>query len=275
MGEYISLKIIFREEIIFMKVIVGKMPGGRAQQIEVQEGATVLDAVRAAGYEADLNSGYEARLNNQTTTLSTIISPNSIISLAQKITGNAPAPIKLLSVFNVSDKYTNIATSMILSNVPVYLNDFLFYEEVQKDIIDAANETSSAILYVAVLSGTDLSAPQSIMLDDDDIVSFANGIEIHKDDIVCVFSPETMVEIYTGKHELTAVERLREAIALDEDEYKEEDAGNEEDVVNECEGHCECNCDHTEKKDITLRELAELSKELGITIHVDVPILHN
>ena len=256
-----------------MKVIVGKMPGGRAQQIEVQEGATVLDAVRAAGYEADLNSGYEARLNNQQTTLSTVISPNSIISLAQKITGNSLTPIKLISVFNVSEKYTDITSSMILSDIPVYLNDFLLYADVQKDIIDAAQETSSDILYAAVLSDNALSAPQSIVLDGSNIVLFVNGIEVHKDDIVCVFGPETMLEIYAKDRGDKAAERLLEAVALGEED--DDCMENPEPKEDECEGHCQCNCDHTEKKDITLRELAELSKELGIIIHVDVPIFGN
>ena len=59
-----------------MKVVVGKMPGGRATEVEIPEGGTVLDAIKAAGYESDLNNGFEARLNNSQTELSSTVSAN-------------------------------------------------------------------------------------------------------------------------------------------------------------------------------------------------------
>ena len=61
-----------------MKVIVGKMPGGRAQSIEVETGSTVQQVVEAAGYASDLNNGYEARLNNQQVSLSAIVPENIV-----------------------------------------------------------------------------------------------------------------------------------------------------------------------------------------------------
>ena len=251
-----------------MKVIVGKMPGGRAKQIEVTEGTTVLDAINTAGYGDDLNSGYEARLNNQTVGLNTVISPNSIISLVQKITGNSLAPIKFVPIFKVLDHYNEIESSMILTDVPMYLNDFLQYEDVRKEIRDNYDEVDNNVLFAAVLTQTELSAPQSIILGENgEITSFSNGIEIHKDDIVCVFSAETMTEIYS-LNSSDAADYVYSLIEEDKEDSSSEECGDEECACEECaceECACEeCDCDNN----ITIKDIADLCRENNMVIHM-------
>ena len=72
-----------------MKVTVAKIPGSRAVQVSVQEGATILDVLNAASMADSLNDGFEIRCNNSPATLSDTVSENAIITLASKISGNA------------------------------------------------------------------------------------------------------------------------------------------------------------------------------------------
>lgn len=112
-----------------MKVIVGKMPGGRATEVEIPEGGTVLDAIKAAGYEADLNQGFEARMNNSQTELSSSVRENSIITLTSKITGNSG--ISAISVVPVA---TNAACERFIVLTPTIVHDFINLPDV-KDMI--------------------------------------------------------------------------------------------------------------------------------------------
>ena len=253
-----------------MKVIVGKMPGGRAQQIEVQEGATVLDAVRAAGYEADLNSGYEARLNNASTSLTTVLYPNSIISLTQKITGNSEAPIKVLSIIDLSEFTCNVEQSMFLSETPVKLNDLFEYEDIVKDIIKASDIAICDVLHAVVIYGDDtLSLPQSIIVNGDGTVTiFDNDIEVCKDDLVCIFGPESMKAMYS-MDTLNLVGRIRAAI---DDTYNESDGccpepDCEEACGSSCGETCECN---NAGENITLKDLSRLCRDSNIMINIQV-----
>lgn len=68
-----------------MKIKVGKIPG-RTQVVELNEGATIADALRAADLSV---SGYELRLSGQVTDdFNKTVSDGDMVLLAQKIKGN-------------------------------------------------------------------------------------------------------------------------------------------------------------------------------------------
>lgn len=78
-----------------MKVIVAKMPGGKAVSVNLEEGATVMDAISAAGYSNGLEGGFELRKNDDPANADDLVAHSDIISLTAKITGNSQGIIKL------------------------------------------------------------------------------------------------------------------------------------------------------------------------------------
>lgn len=78
-----------------MKVIVAKMPGGKAVSVNVEEGATIMDAISAAGYSNGLEGGFELRKNDAPANASDPVAHSDIISLTAKITGNMDGIIHL------------------------------------------------------------------------------------------------------------------------------------------------------------------------------------
>lgn len=69
-----------------MVVKVSKLPGnGTVLEIEIQEGMTVEDAIRAGNFDY---SGFEVRLNGQPTEMNARVSGGDLILLLQKLKGN-------------------------------------------------------------------------------------------------------------------------------------------------------------------------------------------
>lgn len=150
-----------------MKVIVGKMPGGRATEVEIPEGGTVLDAIKAAGYESDLNQGFEARMNNSQTELSTNVMENSIITLTSKITGNAVSAISVVPVG------TSASYERFVVLTPTIIHDFINLADVKSMLLR--------------LKKTVLSAPIKCIIADPVNLNLSKPVDIviHGETVIC------------------------------------------------------------------------------------------
>lgn len=103
-----------------MKVIVAKMPGGKAVSVNLEEGATVMDAISAAGYSNGLEGGFELRKNDDPANADDLVAHSDIISLTAKITGNSQGIIKL--AFKRNDG--SYARQDFLCSFPLKAKDF-------------------------------------------------------------------------------------------------------------------------------------------------------
>lgn len=97
-----------------MKVIVAKLPGGAAVPVNLNEGASVLDAIQAANYASGLEGGFEIRKNDSVVTASEKVAHGDIISLTAKVQGNAKKNYSGLI-------YVTVANSGV---APVYVRHF-------------------------------------------------------------------------------------------------------------------------------------------------------
>ena len=102
-----------------MKVIVAKMPGGAAVSVSLEEGATIMDAITAAGYADGLENGFELRKNDSPAGAGDAVAQGDIISLTAKIKGNA---IGALHLMFVSEKGT--AEQSFVRTFPLKAKDF-------------------------------------------------------------------------------------------------------------------------------------------------------
>ena len=167
-----------------MKVIVGKMPGGRATEVEIPEGGTVLEAIKAAGYEADLNQGFEARVNNSQTELSSAVSENAIITLTSKITGNGISAISVVPVGTEasSEKFVVLTPTIIhdFINIPdvksmlIRLKKTVLNSSIKCIIADSENLKVSKPVEVVVFSETVICADTTYSIDAGNYVVFCN-----------------------------------------------------------------------------------------------------
>ena len=78
-----------------MKVIVAKMPGGKAISVTLEEGATIKDAIAAAGLEGSTDGGFEIRKNDEPAQTTDTVAHQDIIALTKKIEGNAKNTVTL------------------------------------------------------------------------------------------------------------------------------------------------------------------------------------
>lgn len=78
-----------------MKVIVAKMPGGKAISVTLDEGATINDAIVAAGLGGSTDGGFEIRKNDEPAKVTDIVAHQDIIALTKKIEGNAKNTVTL------------------------------------------------------------------------------------------------------------------------------------------------------------------------------------
>ena len=107
-----------------MKVTVAKTPGSRAVAVEIAEGGTVLDALKAADMDSSLGEGFEVRVGFEPAQLSDVVTNNAIVTLTAKVTGNAARVVHIAvdsskaepAVF-VLEKVTN--SKSIFSDVEV------------------------------------------------------------------------------------------------------------------------------------------------------------
>lgn len=167
-----------------MKVIVGKMPGGRATEVEIPEGGTVLDAIKAAGYEQDLNNGFEARMNNSQTELSNTVSANSIITLTSKITGNGISAISVVPVgTGASHERFVVLTPVIVhdfANIPdvksmlLKLKQTVLNVPIKCIVADAENLKISKPMEIVIFGETVICADTSTAIDAGNYVVFCN-----------------------------------------------------------------------------------------------------
>lgn len=110
-----------------MKVIVAKMPGGKAVSVELGNGATILDAISAAGYSDNLEGGFELRKNDTPATASDTVAQGDIIALAGKVSGNAAKKpnIGVLNVVVVAKDATTTETpGAFVRNFPIKVSEF-------------------------------------------------------------------------------------------------------------------------------------------------------
>lgn len=110
-----------------MKVIVAKMPGGKAVSVELGNGATILDAISAAGYSDNLEGGFELRKNDAPATASDTVAQGDIIALAGKVSGNAAKKPKI-GVLNVVVDAKDVTTAetpgAFVRNFPIKVSEF-------------------------------------------------------------------------------------------------------------------------------------------------------
>lgn len=78
-----------------MKVTVAKTPGSRAVSVEIAEGGTVLDALKAADMASSLDQGFEVRVGFEPAELTDVVTNNAIVTLTAKVKGNAPRVVHI------------------------------------------------------------------------------------------------------------------------------------------------------------------------------------
>lgn len=111
-----------------MKVKVGRMPG-RIQEVELQDGATIADALRVAGLDA---SGNEMRLNGMVTDdFNRPVNDGGIVLLSPRIKGN-------------NDGYTN--------TVKFQGQDYMLQTYKVSELIQVAETTVPPTMQVAEIS---------------------------------------------------------------------------------------------------------------------------
>lgn len=196
-----------------MKVVVGKMPGGRATEVEIPEGGTVLDAIKAAGYESDLNNGFEARLNNSQTELSSTVSANAIITLTSKITGNGISAISVVPIA-VGEKKT---CEKFVVLTPTIIHDFINLPDVKDMLIKLKNTVLSSPIKCIIADSENLkvSKPADVIVIGETVICADTSYAIASGNYV-VFCDETVAnQIYT-KDPLSAITYI-EGYLPDED----------------------------------------------------------
>lgn len=228
-----------------MKVIVGKMPGGRATEVEIPEGGTVLDAIKAAGYEADLNQGFEARMNNSQTELSSSVRENSIITLTSKITGNSG--ISAISVVPVA---TNAACERFIVLTPTIVHDFINLPDVKDMILrlkktvlpapikciiaDSVNLKVSKPIDISIYGTTVLCADFTYVIDTGNYVVFCDDSIANKIYTMDSLSAITYIEEY-----IPAENRNKDSLAASQIPAEAKEIEVTEDNLEEIsEGHC-------------------------------------
>ena len=111
-----------------MKVIVAKMPGGKAISVTLDEGATIKDAIAAANLEGSTNGGFEIRKNDNPASLSDTVAHQDIIALTQKIKGNAKNVVTLQFLYANGNRAESIE---VLKTFP--LNPAKLFTDVDDD----------------------------------------------------------------------------------------------------------------------------------------------
>lgn len=104
-----------------MKVIVAKLPGGAAVPVNLNEGASVLDAIQAANYASGLEGGFEIRKNDSVVDATDKVAHGDIISLTAKVQGNAKKDYSGIVYVTVAESG---ASSAFLRHFPLKAQDF-------------------------------------------------------------------------------------------------------------------------------------------------------
>lgn len=287
-----------------MRVIVGKMPGGRAQEVNLPEGGTVFDAIKAAGYESDLNAGFEARVNNSMTELSSPVSENAIITLTEKIKGNG------LTAIGVVPVGTSSSYQKFLAFTPTIIHDFINVPDVKDMLLRLSNTIADENIQCVVVDPEEAKvfAPVDIVVYNETVICSDTSVVIEEGDYV-VFCSEATAEAIFQKDPISAITYVEEYIpegdknpnSLGASKLPEEvkeievtedcdcgcnencaDCDCEDDcatcsVTNACDCECEeescCgHCDDTLPEDmLTIAELTDMCNRLGIDISICIP----
>lgn len=104
-----------------MKVIVAKLPGGAAVPVNLNEGASVLDAIQAANYASGLEGGFEIRKNDSVVDAADKVAHGDIISLTAKVQGNAKKDYSGIVYVAVAESG---ASSAFLRHFPLKAQNF-------------------------------------------------------------------------------------------------------------------------------------------------------
>ena len=285
-----------------MRVIVGKMPGGRAQEVELPDGGTVFEAIKAAGYESDLNQGFEARLNNAPTELSSTVTENSIITLTEKIKGNGLTAIGVVPV-GTGKPYEKFVVC-----TPTIIHDFINIPDVKDMILRLRTAISGKDIKCLVVDPEEpsVSEPVSIIIYEQTVICGDTSNVINEGNYV-VFCSEDTAEAIFGKDPISAITYIEEYIpdgnknpnslggAHIPDEMKElkveetcdcceedcccceEDTCDcyEEEACDCCEEEtgdcCCCNNDKFIEERITIADLVDMCDRLGIHMTFSIP----
>lgn len=243
-----------------MKVVVGKMPGGRATEVEIPEGGTVLDAIKAAGYESDLNQGFEARLNNSQTELSSAVSANSIITLTSKITGNGISAISVVPVDTgkACEKFVVLTPTIIhdFINIPdvkemlLRLKNTVLSSPIKCIIADSENLKVSKPAEVLVVGETVICADTSYAIQAGNYVVFCNDTVAEKINTMDYLSAVTYIESYLPDEDKNPNSLAASAIPEEVKEIQVEETEGQNDGSECCEEDytCDKNCESCEEK---------------------------
>ena len=123
-----------------MKVTVAKTPGSRAVAVEIAEGGTVLDALKAADMDSSLGDGFEVRVGFEPATLSDVVTNNAIITLTAKITGNAAR------VVHIAGDADRVAPGTFVLEKVTNSKSIFQDVEVQAYILSATNAVGDLVL---------------------------------------------------------------------------------------------------------------------------------
>lgn len=253
-----------------MKVIVGKMPGGRATSIEVPTGSTVQEVVAAAGYSSDLNNGYEARLNNQQVALSTIVPENAIVALTAKITGNSAALISVLPIVLDANLHNAILPESIIIDAPISINEALSYDTV-KECVDHISELSNDGLlpvWCSVVSKNgEASRPLPIVTSYLPYIVVDNDARMFDGDTLVLFNSSMLSNFLLTTNE----ERRRQidSFLRDYEDCDNADEVSEDENIDVVHDETQCCCNNNcNYEQITLESLAKTAGNLGLSITV-------
>ena len=269
-----------------MKVIVGKMPGGRATEVEIPEGGTVLEAIKAAGYEQDLNNGFEARMNNSQTELSSTVPQNAIITLTSKITGNGISAISVVPVGTTE----NAERFVVLT--PTIVHDFINLPDVKEMLLKLKRTVLSAPIKCIIADPVELKVSKPIdivvhgetvicadftyAIDSGNYVAFCNEGIANKIYQMDSLSAVTYIEEYLPEESknpdsLAASQIPEDAkeIEVTEDNLEEMSEGH---CCDTCGDTCGC-CDdkYLPEERITISEFVAMCERLGIDVNLHIP----
>lgn len=188
-----------------MKVIVAKLPGGAAVPVNLNEGASVLDAIQAANYASGLEGGFEIRKNDSVVTASEKVAHGDIISLTAKVQGNAKKnysgvifitvagsgvasaymrhfPLKAQSFFRPEDENEKLA---VQGNILTYVDKDSFNADDYKFAVIKPNQ-DKPVKFRSLNCGNLFLSPESLLVVclKDNIISIDNPAKFYEDILI-------------------------------------------------------------------------------------------
>lgn len=188
-----------------MKVIVAKLPGGAAVPVNLNEGASVLDAIQAANYASGLEGGFEIRKNDSVVDAADKVAHGDIISLTAKVQGNAKKdysgviyitvaesgvasayvrhfPLKAQSFFRSEDENEKLA---VQGNILTYVDKDSFNADDYKFAVIKPNQ-DKPVKFRSLNCGNLFLSPESLLVVclKDNIISIDNPAKFYEDILI-------------------------------------------------------------------------------------------